>query len=189
MEYSARLWPYPFNIFRVFYSGVIPSPRVTNKELPMNFTRLPALALTAVFGLVFLGCTMSAEDKGHADTLSTAAADYKDWDAFPDFDGWQDGFTVHGRVVRYYMNDIANDNITTLPHGSVIIKEGYTRSHDLKGITFMQRIEGYDPENGDWYWGMMNEQGEVTSGGRMQSCIDCHAGADGGDYSFANDSF
>ena len=37
---------------------------------------------------------------------------------------------------------------------------------------------GYDPENGDWYYGVLDERAtQATSQGKVDMCIDCHDGA------------
>lgn len=38
----------------------------------------------------------------------------------------------------------------------------------------MQKVEGFDPDNGDWLYGVLSASGEVQRAGKLQSCIDCH---------------
>jgi hypothetical protein len=63
----------------------------------------------------------------------------------------------------------------------------------------MKKIDGYDPENEDWFWvkyapdgGVAEGEGGIPLAGRVakgtsQGCIACHANAKGDDYVFAND--
>jgi hypothetical protein len=70
----------------------------------------------------------------------------------------------------------------------------------LMAVTPMvQREQGYDADNNDWYWVKYGPDGsiamndmEVAMAGRVakgmpMGCIACHANAGGGDYLFAND--
>lgn len=151
------------------------------------------LSFSAVLGLLlFVGCSMfgpSEEDAAQADQLKEAMAGYADWETVPGFDEWEQGTSVHGRVVRYFVNDVALDNMADLPDGSIIVKEGYNRDRVLQAVTVMQRIEGVDPENGDWFWARYSPSGELTHAGSVSMCIDCHQDADGDDFSFANAGF
>ncbi len=66
----------------------------------------------------------------------------------------------------------------------------------LKSVTIMQKREGFDPEDGDWYWVkyapdgtvMKNKKGMSLAGkvakGKPVGCIACHAAAPGGDFVF-----
>lgn len=57
----------------------------------------------------------------------------------------------------------------------------------------MYRTKDYDPAHQDWYWvkyepdGRVSQMGGMPVGGKVSMCIDCHAGAGGGDFAFAND--
>jgi hypothetical protein len=63
----------------------------------------------------------------------------------------------------------------------------------LMAVTVMYRAKGYDPEHNDWYYAKYNPNGTVAMKGDMKlvgkpkGCIACHAGADGNDFTFAND--
>ena len=64
-------------------------------------------------------------------------------------------------------------------------------------ITVMYRTRGFDPQHNDWYWVKYNPDGTVARtpaakgskriSGKFKSCIDCHSGAKGDDFYFAND--
>lgn len=64
----------------------------------------------------------------------------------------------------------------------------------LVTMTIMYRMkEDYDPDHKDWYWVKYSPDGKVAQkdgkpiGGRVKSCIQCHANAAGDDYVFTND--
>ncbi|XAM00764.1 cytochrome P460 family protein [Phycisphaeraceae bacterium D3-23] len=151
------------------------------------------LSIIVVFSLsLIVGCSMfgpSDEDTAQAGALMDQMADYNQWETVPGYDDWEQGTSVHGRVVRYFVNDIAIGNMRDLPAGSIIVKEGYNRDRELQAVTVMQRIAGYDPEHGDWFWARYSPSGELTHAGSVAMCIDCHQDAEGDDYSFANAGF
>ena len=85
-----------------------------------------------------------------------------------------------------------------MPIGSIIVKENYGEDKKtLMAITVMYRARGYDREHKDWFYIKYNPDGTVAKTpankgskpiyGRFSSCINCHEGAAGGDYLFAND--
>ena len=87
---------------------------------------------------------------------------------------------------------------SSLPNGSIIVKENYGQDKEtLMAITVMYRTAGFDPQNNDWYWIKFNPDGSVARtpdaeggkpiAGRFASCIECHRSAGGGDLTFAND--
>ena len=76
----------------------------------------------------------------------------------------------------------------------MIIKENYDDDQSLKAITVMYRSKGYNPAAGDWYWVKYNPDGTTAKSsdgkkisGAFSSCIECHNGSKGGDYTFFND--
>jgi hypothetical protein len=56
----------------------------------------------------------------------------------------------------------------------------------VDGIAVMIKKESdYDPENGDWYYDMRDPSGvamEDPPAGRIEMCIQCHAGWKATDY-------
>ncbi len=98
----------------------------------------------------------------------------------------------HGKKSKLFVNRIASSKRTELPPGSVLISENYDQTGTLASVTVMNRIKGYAPRSGDWYWteyqpdSQGNGQDRRTSG-HLSSCIECHQAAGGGDYVYAND--
>ena len=96
-----------------------------------------------------------------------------------------------------FLNRKAAGNPSSLPDGSIVIKENYSPEQALAAITVMYKTAGYNAESGDWYWVKYNPDGTVASkstdsgsvrlAGRVKGCIDCHSDADGGDFVFFND--
>jgi hypothetical protein len=121
---------------------------------------------------------------------------YKNWAPLPGVtaDPYQ-GEEPHGAALRLYANRVAAGKPDALPHGSILVKENYSAdARTLMGITVMYRAKDYDPEHGDWFWVKYESDGRVAQmngmsvAGRVGMCIDCHSGAGGKDFSFANDA-
>ena len=127
------------------------------------------------------------------------SAQYKNWAPSPGTDGTaSDGESPHGAKLKMYLNRVAVSNPKELPHGSIIVKENYgPDAKTLMAITAMYRSKGFDQKNYDWYWVKFMPDGTVARTptnmgsmpikGKFKSCIECHGGADGGDFSFLND--
>ncbi|MGB0766386.1 MAG: cytochrome P460 family protein [Phycisphaeraceae bacterium] len=159
-------------------------------------TRLTGLTLAAL-ALTLVGCTYfgvpTGQDRVKADALEQEIEDYRTWDT-PD---WVAGYTesVHPlpAYVKYYVNAKGMSDIDNPPDGSVFVKEQFDEDKKFIGLTVMKKIDGYDPENGDWYWAIADTDAELTNAGRLNSswtsnCIDCHKRGDGGgDLLFIND--
>lgn len=138
-------------------------------------------------------------DVRHARSLWDRIENYADWPQPEGFAGWQEGTSPHGSVLRYYVNDAAQENLTQ--DGAVIVKENYSEESEdeLLSVTIMEKRAGYDPETENWFYVkyapdgsiMDNPQGQDLAGlvgkGASAGCIPCHATAGGGDYLFMND--
>lgn len=116
---------------------------------------------------------------------------YRNWAPMPGkTGGFAEGESPHGELIKIYMNRTAAANAMEMPERSIIIKENFSPTKELQAITVMYKTKG-------WYWikylpnGNVGtappEKGGMKLAGRVQSCINCHAAADGGDYVFAND--
>ncbi len=124
---------------------------------------------------------------------------YQDWAPAPSGSGdFMEGQSPHGAFVKLFLNRTAAGNPQNLPHGSIIVKENYGPDREsLMAVTVMYRTEGYNPEGGDWYWVKCNPDGSVATmppemgsmriAGKVNACIECHAGSNGNDFSFVND--
>lgn len=152
--------------------------------------RFSALALM-VAALTVVGCTMfgpTGQDKVEADTLTGELADYKSWKTPPGWEGFWQSAGHDAEYVKYYANPTAMASFDNPKPGAIIVKEQYNDDKQLKNMTVMKKIDGYDPENKDWYWAIASKSGEVSNGGAMSACISCHQRGDGGgDLLFVND--
>ena len=121
-------------------------------------------------------------------------AEYRNWWPWPgQSSDFYEGTRPHGAKLKVYVNRNVAGDLKQPPAGSIIIKENYTPEKKLAAITVMKRVEGFDPENGNWWWVKYQPDGTVATqngmqvAGKVASCIACHKTAGGGDYIFAND--
>jgi hypothetical protein len=121
---------------------------------------------------------------------------YKQWAPVPGkTDDLYPGQSPHGATLKMYLNRKAAGRPAELPNGSVIVKENYVPTgQKLVAVTVMYKTPNYNPDAGDWYWvkylvdQKVTPTGNIRLAGKPKGCIECHAGADGGDYAFFNDA-
>ena len=100
---------------------------------------------------------------------------------------------AHNAYVEILLNKRAVDAYVEMkplfPVGSKVFKPLY---RDAEGKEFARLVimvkmeEGYDSENGDWWYGLYDESGtQMAYEGRIPECINCHAMAKETDYLFA----
>ncbi len=100
---------------------------------------------------------------------------------------------AHNAYVEILMNKKAvaayREVKSFFPVGSKLYKPLYS---DFEGKKFARLVimvkmeEGYDPDNGDWWYGVYDESGtKMTYQGRIPECISCHAMAKETDYLFS----
>ncbi len=100
---------------------------------------------------------------------------YKNWKPWPDHKGIQPGRAPHGPFHRVFVNDIALSSTNPpVKYGSIIVKENYNKKKQLKIITVMYKVKGYNPKDGDWFWAKYNLQGKAKPYGKPKGCIGCH---------------
>jgi len=117
--------------------------------------------------------------------------DIQGYDAWAQADSWP-GVQPHGGThggashVQMWFNDIADAAYgDTIPDGGISVKETYDAEDGaaLK-IFVMQKIDGYDDTNGDWFYARYSTDGTVDTAGAdaIGGCAGCHnGGADDGD--------
>ncbi|CAN5855644.1 hypothetical protein BH11MYX3_BH11MYX3_19840 [soil metagenome] len=75
-----------------------------------------------------------------------------------------------------------------VPEGGMIVKEMFDANGGAPVLTVMvKQPTGYDPTQGDWWYGRLNVDGSATNAkfvGKVGFCIGCHRGAAGGDHLF-----
>ena len=138
------------------------------------------VAAALVFGVVG---GVSAGDLPQADAAAlwnyiTQQNPYTQWHYFPGKEGLYPGQSPHGAYLKVYVNDLAYEAAKKgepMPDGAIIVKENYGKDKTtLMAITPMYKVEGYNPEGGDWFWGKYGPDGKVMAAGKVDGCIRCH---------------
>jgi len=174
--------------------------------------RAAIAAATLVVALV-VGALVLAQGNGDATVeagvylADIRAAPYTEWAFEPNVPaGYYVGIEPHGMILRTFVNDVALQDIegdaTTFSDGAIIVKENHMPGDfdisgmeppapvegfagNLAALTFMVKIEGFNPEAGDWFWAKTGaEEGTFDAVGAAEGCIACHADAAGDDYVF-----
>lgn len=113
-------------------------------------------------------------------------APFETYSSWPGEEGIQPGQAPHGPFHRIFLNRTLAQALPsrdrTAPHGAIIVKENMDTSQRVTGFTVMAKVEGYDPEHGDWFWATYGADGSVRAAGALESCIVCHAGMRSNDY-------
>ncbi len=120
---------------------------------------------------------------------------WKSWraDRWNDYGGYLVGGSPHGATVRIFVNNVALEAVEAedfdgiLPYGSIIVKENYmgtpAEPGELAALTVMYKVEGFNPEGGDWFWLKAPGDGSaIDAEGAVEGCISCHAQEGNADY-------
>ena len=116
----------------------------------------------------------------------TEESDYTSYAYWPGHEGERPGQAPHGVLHRIHVNRTLLEALPAAdkraPAGSIIVKDSLDASGNLINITVMAKVDGYSPENGDWYWAMYGPDGMARAGGELNGCITCHEGLKSNDY-------
>lgn len=123
-------------------------------------------------------------------TFLTAAEFRNNWDLWPGTTEKYEGTEPHGALLTTYLNPAASRAATEgagrMPPGAIIVKDNFMPDGTLAASTVMYKIEGYNPEAGDWWWAKFMPDGSVDmdgmAQGRVEMCIGCHARGADNDY-------
>jgi hypothetical protein len=114
-------------------------------------------------------------------TYITKTDPYTEWSFWPGKEGMYQGTEPHGANLKLYANDIAIEAANAgqpMPDGAILVKENYSQEQQLVGITPMYKVQGYNPDAGDWFWAKYGPDGSVEASGKVDGCIKCHSEAD-----------
>lgn len=148
--------------------------------------RIAPLAPLVLFAAA---CGGGPSNEELADELWAAVDGYESWSQVSPWDGVQPSESVHGDYVQIWFNGTATADFGgTIGDGGISVKKAYGAadgSDPVGVITVMYKVDGYDPDNGDWFYARYTDDGvaEVT-GGAETPCAACHVGAAADDYLF-----
>lgn len=111
---------------------------------------------------------------------------YSSWESWPGYEGKHTGFSQHGDDHIIYINEIIADALplesAEIPVGGIIVKENFSDAEGLIALTVMVKLEGFDEESGNWYWGKFTLQDGEKVCGKIEDCISCHVSMKQNDY-------
>lgn len=118
----------------------------------------------------------------------TVTNPYESWDFYPGTGKFYEGKHPHGALLTTYVNKVALKGIEgktgTLAVGAIIVKENYSPDKKLGAVTIMYRVDGYNPDAGDWFWAKYKADGSIEKEGKVAGCIGCHTAAINNDWIF-----
>ena len=143
--------------------------------------------LTLGFGTVSMA-QMPGPDAQELWNYFTETSPYTSWEFWPDHQGLQEGNAPHAPQHKVFVNELGLKS-THAPagNGTIIVKENIGMDNELKALTVMYKVKGYNPAAGDWYWVKYSPEGKVAKAGKPAGCIGCHAGAEDNDYVLVHD--
>ncbi len=116
----------------------------------------------------------------------TEEYDYRQWPLYPGKEALYAGEAPHGSLLITYVSPqtlIAIQNKQgQLPDGTIIVKENYNQQKKLQATTVMYRLNGYNPEAGDWFWLKYAPDQTILEEGKGEGCVKCHEIAKNNDY-------
>ena len=121
----------------------------------------------------------------------TVLKPYTRWPRWPDKGKFYEGKHPHGALLTTYVSRDAKKIIKKkrgkFANGAFIVKENYTPDKTLGAVTVMYKVDGYNPEAGDWFWVKYKPDGVVEKEGKVDGCINCHRDRSGNDWVFTGD--
>lgn len=118
----------------------------------------------------------------------TKGSDYTKWDYWPDHQGLQEGSAPHAPQHKVFVNAAGlSAKKPPVNNGAVIVKENIGNDNQLKALTVMLKVKGYNPDAGDWFWAKYSPTGEVAKSGKVEGCINCHSSVEDNDWIFLHE--
>lgn len=141
-------------------------------------------------GLAWLAGCGGEEKDGDAALFSEAElkAEIEGYEEWAQPAGWAGAVVScdgsHGPRVDIWFNEAAASALfagdQVMPEGAAFVKQAFEED----GVTptkmsAMRKVEGFSPDNGDWFWGLFASDGSTLSSGEVGTCSNCHrAGQD-----------
>ncbi|MFZ5480206.1 MAG: cytochrome P460 family protein [Myxococcota bacterium] len=133
-----------------------------------------------MLALALLACEEEESVSFAAEDLDAELEDYEAWAQPPDWTGVRPSCDAdHGEYVQLWLNAVALDDVEadreTFSEGAIFVIEGYQdEGLTVKGLDAIRKVPGYDPDNGDWFWGHYDEDHAPVATGRVTGCVGCH---------------
>jgi len=113
---------------------------------------------------------------------------YRKWRKWPGKKRYYKGAHPHGALlttrVSWDARKVIREKTGVFGNGAFIVKENYMPDKTLDAITVMYKVQGYNPEAGDWFWAKYTPNGTVQKAGKVKGCISCHSDKADNDWVF-----
>lgn len=137
---------------------------------------------------LFLGCLPLS-----AYQYQTPDFDVRDWKSWHKLNGEILESEAHAAMVDIFVNEKARRPYETeaplYPEGAIVVKPLYSdagRQECVRIVVMVKMPSGYDPQNGDWWYGVGDESAEeMYYQGKLRTCIACHKAVEETDYMFS----
>jgi hypothetical protein len=172
-----------------------------------KFVFAAALIAVAMTALVFSQDAINETATAEMYLEQVFTAPYTEWAHEPNVpEGYYVGVEPHGMILRTFMNDVALEDTqgdaTSFSDGAIIVKENHMPGDvdlsnlepqdpveafdgNLASLTFMVKVEGFNPDAGDWFWVKTSaEESTFDAVGAAAGCIECHGQVADQDYVF-----
>ncbi|MEX2568271.1 MAG: cytochrome P460 family protein [Cyclobacteriaceae bacterium] len=162
------------------------------------------LALVFTLGLFFQACNEDEEEETNPEFVASSAdfANFRSWtevamNVGPDPSlGAAHGGNDENVTRTIYVKDDADRNADgEFPVGTLVVKDTKDGEGNHMEVTAMvKRGNGFNPNNNDWEWFMLTQDGEIAQDGDMVMrgatlmegmCGSCHSQAASQDYLFS----
>lgn len=144
----------------------------------ISFAAATLIVLSTAISMVSAG-DMPGADASALWQYITKTDPYTKWEFWPGKEGMYKGTFPHGAHLKLYANKIALDAAKAgkeMPSGAIVVKENYGKdATTLMAVTPMYKIEGFNPEAGDWFWAKHKADSSIEKSGKVEGCIKCHA--------------
>lgn len=118
----------------------------------------------------------------------TEESDFRNYPYWPGHEGEHPGQAPHGNFHTIFINPRLEQALPlpdkTAPPGSIIVKSNCDIDKKNEVLTIMVKVEGYDPEHGDWFWMKSDPEGNIAVEGKVGACITCHSVVKSNDFIF-----
>jgi hypothetical protein len=142
----------------------------------------------AVFMVTSVMAEMPGADPKELWEHITKTSPYPQWKFWDDHKGMLEGNEPHGSLHKVYVNDKAYaSHSTPIEYGAIVVKENYNKKKKLMAITVMYKVNGYNPEVGDWFWARYTPKGKAKPYGKPKGCVGCHSANADNDFIFVHD--
>ncbi len=100
---------------------------------------------------------------------------YQQWKEMSGQGNYQQGSENPKTTAKTYANDLAYEAMqqksTTLPPGSIVVKEKYDDQDQIQSISAMINLGGNDPKDVNWFWAQYSPDGKLLKSGQSGTGI------------------